>query len=85
MNTIQRCLIAFIDVIRPNLGPSHVCIYHFQLSCGRYAKYMIIKRPLYVALPLIAARLLSCNPITGIARWAYFKLQINKKSPISRG
>lgn len=85
MNLVQRCLIAFIDVIRPALGPSHVCIYHFQLSCGRYAKYMILKRPLYVALPLIGLRLLSCNPITGIGRWLYFRIQLNKKSPISRG
>lgn len=78
MNFSKRCLVAFIDIIRPHLGPSHVCIYHFELSCGRYAKYMILKRPLYVALPLITLRILSCNPITGVARWVWFRMQLKK-------
>ncbi|MFA6527898.1 MAG: hypothetical protein WCT20_05750 [Candidatus Babeliales bacterium] len=76
MNIVRRCLVALIDIIRPSLGPSHVCVYHFQLSCGRYAKYMVLKKPLYVALPLIALRIASCNPITGIGRWLYFKVKL---------
>ena len=69
VNLFRRILTACIDVIRPALGPSNVCIYAPDVTCGNYAKEQIAAQPLYKAMPRIFLRLLSCNPLTIFVWW----------------
>lgn len=55
-----------IDAIRPLLGPRSVCIY--PVTCRCYVKNILRQKPLYLSVPLIAFRLLSCNPATALYR-----------------
>lgn len=58
-----------VDAIRPLLGPPGACIY--PICCQNYARLMLMEKPLYIAIPMICLRVLSCNPITAL----YFKLR----------
>jgi putative component of membrane protein insertase Oxa1/YidC/SpoIIIJ protein YidD len=51
-----------IQAIRPLLGPRGTCIY--PVTCTNYSKYMLKSKPLYISIPLIILRVLSCNPLT---------------------
>ncbi|MCF7899622.1 membrane protein insertion efficiency factor YidD [Candidatus Babeliales bacterium] len=55
------------------MGPSKVCIYH--ISCREYTKAILDQKPIYISIPLIIVRLLSCNPITAI----FFKIRFYLK------
>lgn len=50
------------NITRPFLGPKNVCIYHE--ACPNYAKRQLETRSIFIALPLITLRVLSCNPLT---------------------
>ena len=63
-------LVIIYQTLRPFLGLT-TCIY--PVSCGRYALELLSAKPLWVSVPMIVLRLLSCNPITGIIRWIRFK------------
>ena len=62
-----------IIVMRPMLGPSHVCIY--PVTCTNYAREQLQTKSLFIAIPLIVLRVLSCNPITAIIMRVKHKLQ----------
>ena len=63
----QRIFVAGIDTVRPFLGFMNiVCIY--EVSCTDYAKHQLTNKSLYIALPTITLRLLSCNPLTALVR-----------------
>ncbi|MBD3273653.1 membrane protein insertion efficiency factor YidD [Candidatus Dependentiae bacterium] len=68
MKKIKKTFLKFIfflmDLIRPFIGPPETCIY--PVSCTEYTKSILKNKPLYVAIPLIIFRLLSCNPITSL-------------------
>ncbi|MCF7799959.1 membrane protein insertion efficiency factor YidD [Candidatus Babeliales bacterium] len=68
-----KIIFFLIDSIRPLLGPSKVCIYH--ISCREYTKAILDQKPIYISIPLIIVRLLSCNPITAI----FFKIRFYLK------
>ncbi len=51
-----------INSIRPLLGPRGACIY--KKTCTLYAKEKLETRSIFIAIPLIILRVLSCNPIT---------------------
>lgn len=66
-------MVMMYQAIRPMLGLSDVCI--FPISCSQFAAYQLQKRSLFVAIPRIALRLLSCNPLTALMlhlRWKFF-------------
>ncbi len=75
MLTISKKFLDFITplykAIRSTLGYWDVCIY--PVSCGRYARYTLQNKNIFIALPLIILRVLSCNPITGIIRSRFIK------------
>jgi putative component of membrane protein insertase Oxa1/YidC/SpoIIIJ protein YidD len=52
-------LIAMLTVLRPLLGPS-AC--KFTIGCTQYAVMQLQEKNIFVALWLIAKRLLACNP-----------------------
>jgi putative component of membrane protein insertase Oxa1/YidC/SpoIIIJ protein YidD len=58
-------------VARQLLGPAYVCIY--PVTCPDYARAMLTHKPFYVSIPLIALRLLSCNPLTALIRHVHYK------------
>lgn len=67
MNILHRLLIAAFDTIRPVFGFRYLtCIY--PISCSDYAKTTIQTKRLYVAIPLIVLRVVSCNPLTAFIR-----------------
>ncbi len=72
---VIRLLNAFICSVRPALGPSGTCIY--PVTCTQYANDVLTHRPIYIALPLIFMRIISCNPITALIR----KYKSKKTSP----
>jgi putative component of membrane protein insertase Oxa1/YidC/SpoIIIJ protein YidD len=63
-------------VWRQLMGPADVCIY--PIPCPDYAHYMIKNKPLYVSIPLITLRLLSCNPLTALVRHIHFRITSRK-------
>lgn len=58
-----------IDSLRPLFGPPGCCIY--QISCRDYAKLVLQEKSVFIAIPLIILRVLSCNPITAL----FFRLR----------
>lgn len=71
IKTIFVTIISFlIDSIRPFLGPKGCCIH--PVTCRTYAKDMLHNKSIFIAIPLIIIRVLSCNPINGIYK-RYFK------------
>ncbi|MBU1008279.1 membrane protein insertion efficiency factor YidD [Candidatus Dependentiae bacterium] len=72
-NILVKLIIAFMDSIRPFLGPRGVCIYH-PYTCRKYVRANLQEKPIYLALPLIFLRLISCNPLTAI----YWKVRHKK-------
>jgi putative component of membrane protein insertase Oxa1/YidC/SpoIIIJ protein YidD len=63
-----------IDSFRPLFGPPGCCIY--PITCRDYAKIALQEKSIFIAIPLIIFRLLSCNPITGI----FLRLRKNLRS-----
>lgn len=63
-NFIVKFITAFVDSIRPFLGPKGSCIY--KTTCRQYAKETLKKNNIFIAIPMICLRILSCNPITAI-------------------
>ena len=61
---ILKLIFLLIDSVRPLIGPEKACIY--PISCTSYTKGIFHTQPLYKAIPLVAFRLLSCNPLTAI-------------------
>ena len=61
---IKNILIFLMDSIRPLLGPRGTCIY--PITCRQYTRNTLKQRSLFIALPLIVLRVLSCNPITAL-------------------
>lgn len=53
------------------LGPANVCIY--PVTCPDYARALLTQKPLYISVPLITLRLISCNPLTALVRYLWFK------------
>jgi len=75
-NFTVKIIILLIDSSRALLGPTNTCIY--TITCRDFAKDKLEKRSLFISIPLIMLRLLSCNPITGIIlkiKNKYFKLK----------
>ncbi len=63
-------------VWRQLMGPANVCIY--PIPCPDYAQYLLKNKPLYVSIPLITIRLISCNPVTALIRHMYFQITSKK-------
>lgn len=62
---------ALYETIRRLLGPANVCIY--PVTCPDYARALLTQKPLYISIPLITLRLISCNPLTALIRRLWFK------------
>ncbi len=65
-----KIIFFIMDSLRPFVGPPETCIY--PVSCTEYTKAILQHKPLYIAIPLVIIRLLSCNPITSL----YWKIKI---------
>ncbi len=66
---VLKIIFFIMDSIRPFVGPPETCIY--PVSCTEYTKAILQQKPLYIAIPLVIVRLLSCNPLTVI----YWKIK----------
>jgi len=62
--------IALLRIIRLLLSTDDVCIY--PVRCLTYAESVLLSRSVVIAVPLILVRVLSCNPLVGLARYAWF-------------
>jgi putative component of membrane protein insertase Oxa1/YidC/SpoIIIJ protein YidD len=62
---------ALYETLRRLLGPTGVCIY--PVTCSNYAHALLTQKPLYISVPLITLRLISCNPLTALVRYLWFK------------
>ncbi len=62
MKIAAKIIIFLIDITRPFIAPSKCCIY--SITCTKYAKMVLRQKSIFIAIPLIILRLLSCNPIT---------------------
>ncbi|MFA5306260.1 MAG: membrane protein insertion efficiency factor YidD [Candidatus Babeliales bacterium] len=75
LNRLKRWFIvvatAFYATIRRLLGPANVCIY--PVTCPDYARALLTQKPLYISIPLITLRLISCNPLTAFIRRFWYK------------
>jgi putative component of membrane protein insertase Oxa1/YidC/SpoIIIJ protein YidD len=87
MKQQQTFFDTLLSSLRLILGPPNVCIY--PVSCSTYARFMLANKPFYISIPLITLRLISCNPITGIAQALYYnakqKNSLNQRIILKKG